>query len=140
MISRRAILASAATVPAVALAACSTTQIQNFEAQWAAAQAWIAQQVQVVTKVLPTVESIAAVAAGLFGPSYQALVTIGSGLANQVIAAIVAVINAAAPPPTPAPQAKLKAMLHGGSVASVVVGNTGPLPYAWQGVTIAVVK
>jgi len=140
-ISRRKLLGSATVVGgAAALAACTTAQVANFDAQWAAAQSWIAQQVQNITKVLPTIESIAATAAGLFGPTYQAIVAAGTAVANTIVQTIVNVVNAAAPPATPAASLKFKKMLSGVAVAQVTVGTTPPLPFALGGVPITVVK
>ena len=139
-ISRRNLLTGIAPGALLAVAGCTATQVANFDAQWAAAQAWIAQQVQNITKVLPTIESIAATAAGLFGPTYQALVAAGSALANTIVSTITAVIKAAAPPATPAAAAKFRAMLRGAAVRQVTIGTTPPLPFALTGVPIAVVR
>jgi hypothetical protein len=49
----------------------------------------ITNVVQAVANYAPQVESIAAVAAGLFGPTYAAIVTAGSAAVNAVIAALV---------------------------------------------------
>jgi len=139
-LSRRKLLSGIAPGALIVVAGCSTAQIADFTTQWAAAQAWIAQQVQSITNVLPTIESIAATAAGLFGPTYEALVAAGSALANTVVATITAVINAAAPPATPAASSKYKAMFRGAGVPQVSIGKTGPLPYAPGGVPISVVR
>lgn len=139
-VSRRKLLSGMAPGALLVVAGCTTAQVATFQADWASAQAWIAQQVQKVTGVLPTVESILETAAGLFGPTYQALVTAGSALANQIVATITAVINAAAPPATPAASSKYRAMLRGSAVATVTVGTTPPLPYALSGVSISVVR
>lgn len=140
-ISRRNLLAAAAPA-ALALAGCTATQVANFDAQWAAAQAWIAQQVQNLTKVLPTIESIASIAAGLFGPTYQAIVAAGSALANQIVSTIANVITAASPPvaPTPAASRKYGAMMHGAPMRTAIVGTTPPLPFALSGVAVMVVR
>jgi hypothetical protein len=140
MLNRRTLLAGVAIAP---LSACTVAQVANFDQQWATAQVWIAQQVQLVAKVLPTAESVAAVAAGLFGPQYQAIVVAGSAIANQVVAAILAVINAAAPPPpvagpaTPPPASGRLGLPRFGSGPPAIIGNTGPLPWSLAGANVA---
>lgn len=77
---------------AAALAACAsttnpTTGVVTYGLDPAVIAA-ITSVVQAVANYAPTVESIAATAAGLFGPGYAAIVTAGSAAVNAVIAAL----------------------------------------------------
>lgn len=106
-ISRRSLLTSAALLGAVAVAGCSTAQITAFETQWASVASQIQQAVGVAAQYIPTIESIAATAASLFGPQYAALVTAGSAAFNAIVQTLINVVGALTPPA----QAKLGARL-----------------------------
>jgi hypothetical protein len=128
MLSRRKVLlATAAGGGALALAACSTAQIQQAQADWATLVGEIQAAVAAGAKYVPTIESIAATAASLFGPTYTAIVVAGSAALNQVIAVLENVVNNLTPPAS----ARLKAKLKGTSLSAPVVIGTTP-----QGVTV----
>lgn len=122
VVSRRSLLAGAALLGAgVALAGCSTTQIASFETAWASVAGTIQQAVAQASTYIPTIESIAATAAGLFGPSYATLVTIGSAAFNQIVAALTNVVNSLSPPAS----SRLMARLAASSASSpVYIGVT----------------
>jgi hypothetical protein len=110
MITRRKLLTTTALgATALAVAGCSTDQITAFETQWATIAGQIQTAVSVAVKYIPTVESIAATAASLFGPQYVALVTAGSAAFNQVVQALVSVVANLAPPASARLMARLRA-------------------------------
>jgi hypothetical protein len=99
MINRRSFLMSTALLGAGALAGCTTSQIAALQQQWANVAGSIQSTVANVARYIPTIESIAQVAASIAGPGYATVVTAASALFNQIVAALTAVVGAAAPPP-----------------------------------------
>ena len=88
-VSRRNLLGTGSVfVIGAVIAGCSTVQQNPTTGTYGlspAVIAYIANAVQLASKYAPAVESIAAVAASLFGAQYSALVTLGSTAINQVI-------------------------------------------------------
>jgi translation elongation factor EF-4 len=133
MISRRKLLSTSmlAGGGALALAACSTVQLQNFQAEWDKIVSQVQQDVAaavVLAKIglsyVPTVESVAATVAAILGPQWQAAVAAGTIVANQIAQIVQALINAATSNPPPA-QARLRTALKGSSLyAPVYIGQT----------------
>jgi hypothetical protein len=141
MINRRTLLAGIAPGAALGLAACAngtlpvsispTGQITvNLPS---AVNDAIAQAVATVAKYLPTAETIASAAAGLFGPTYASIVTVGSAALNQLIAFLQSVVTTA-----PAASKKLMATLLKGTSpwAPATLAVSKPLQFAPRGVTI----
>jgi len=94
-INRRFLLSGAALAgAAIALGACSSQQVATFEADWGAVEDALQSAVAQAAKYVPTVESIVATAASLFGPQYTALVQIGTAAFNQVVTALTNVVGA----------------------------------------------
>lgn len=123
VMSRRSLLAGAAMLGAgVALAGCSTAQVASFETAWATVAGTIQQAVATASAYIPTIESIAETAAGLFGPAYASLVTIGSAAFNQIIAALTNVVNNLSPPAS----SRLNARLASSSASAPVYIGTTP--------------
>jgi len=119
--TRRALLAGASLGAVVAVAGCTTAQISTFEAQWTSIVDAVQAAVAAAAKYIPTVETIAATAASLFGPAWQAAVAAGTVVVNQIVATLTNVVNNLSPPA----QARLQARLRGSSVSSpIVVGVT----------------
>lgn len=95
MISRRALLSTAAAgLPAIGLAACASTTTNGVTTYGFSQQVitYITDAVQAVANYAPSIESIAATAAGLFGPAYAAAVTIGSTAINTLISTLQSII------------------------------------------------
>lgn len=110
MITRRKLLTTTALgATALAVVGCSTAQITAFETQWASVASLVQQAVSTAAQYIPTIESIAATAASLFGPQYVTLVTAGSAAFNQIVAALVNVVNNLAPPASARLMARLRA-------------------------------
>jgi hypothetical protein len=128
MLSRRSLLISAApAAAALALAGCTTAQVQQFETQWSTIVGEIQTAVAAAAKYVPTVESIAETAASLFGPEYVTAVTAGSAAFNAIVATLVNVVNNLTPPAS----ARLHARLRASSPSAAVLIGTTP-----QGVTV----
>ncbi len=92
-VSRRHLFALGAGASVAALGGCAsitnpTTGVVTYGLDPAVISA-ITSVVQAVANYAPTVESIVATAAGLFGPTYAAIVTAGSAAVNAVIASLV---------------------------------------------------
>lgn len=93
MHTRRSLLLLAAAAPAaLALGACATTTnpttgVTTYGLD-PAVVADITNVVDAVARYAPTVESIAATAAGMFGMGYAGIVTVGSAAVNAVISAL----------------------------------------------------
>lgn len=92
-ITRRHLFFLSAGAGVLALGGCAsstnpTTGVVTYGLDPAVISA-ITSVVQAVANYAPTVESIVATAAGLFGPAYAAIVTAGSSAVNAVIAALV---------------------------------------------------
>lgn len=121
MLTRRTLLASAAPAAAVIVAGCSTAQIQQAQTDWANIVGEIQSAVAAAAKYVPTVESIAATAASLFGPQYTAIVTAGSAALNTIVATLVNVVGALTPPASAALHARLRASSPS---APVTIGTT----------------
>lgn len=97
--SRRKFLATAAVLAGgLALAACSSDQIAQAEAEWASIAGDIQSAVAVAASYIPTIESIAATAASLFGPAYVTLVQVGSAAFNQVVTVLENIVANLTPP------------------------------------------
>lgn len=110
MITRRKLLTTTALgATALAVAGCSTEQITAFETQWASVASLVQQAVSTAAQYVPTIESIAATAASLFGPQYVTLVTAGSAAFNQIVQALVNVVGNLAPPASARLMARLRA-------------------------------
>lgn len=122
MITRRKLLTTSALgATALTIAGCSTAQITAFETQWASVASLVQQAVSTAAQYVPTIESIAATAASLFGPQYVTLVTAGSAAFNQIVQALVNVVNNLAPPAS----ARLMARLRASSPnVPVTIGHT----------------
>lgn len=116
MYNRRSLLIGSVAVAALPLANCATTGLLN-----PSVVEFIKNAVATAAKYIPTVESIAATAASLFGPAYVAVVQIGSAALDQVIATLVNVVNSL---PLSAKR-NMRASLRGSSpMAPVVIGRT----------------
>lgn len=99
MMNRRTLLSGAAVlVMGASVAACSTAQIQSAETEWAAIAGKIQSAVAAGAAYIPTIESIAATAASLFGPAYVALVQVGSAAFNQIVTVLENVVTNLTPP------------------------------------------
>ena len=120
-LSRRTLLTSVAPGAVIALAGCTAAQ----QAQWATIVGQIQTAVAAAAKYIPSVESIAAEAAALFGPQYTLLVTAGSAALNQIIQVLVNVAGALTP------ASKMRARLRAASPSVPAVVGTTP-----QGVVI----
>lgn len=122
MMNRRTLLTSAALgAGAIALGACSTAQIATAQADWASIVGSIQAAVATAATYIPTVESIAETAAGLFGPTYEALVTAGSAAFNQIVATLTNVVNNL----SPVASSRLRVRLSASSpLAPIVIGVT----------------
>lgn len=120
--SRRMFLSGAALLATgIAVAGCSTTQLANAQAEWASIVGMIQSAVAVGASYVPTIESIAATAASLFGPQYAALVQIGSAAFNQIVTVlenVVAVLN------PPAKASLRRKLMSSSPAAPVLVGTT----------------
>ena len=126
MITKRKMLASAAVFAAAAsLGACAyttnpSTGVSSITLS-PSVNDFIQSAVAAAAQYIPTIESIAATAAGLFGPTYAAIVQAGSSALNAVVAALVGVV-AALPP---AASTALRQRLRASSPRSpVVIGTT----------------
>lgn len=136
VLSRRGFLSSGAVLAGgLALAGCSTAQIASFETQWATVAGQIQQAVaaglSAAQAYIPTIESIAETAAGLFGPTYAAIVTAGSAAFNQIVATLTNVVANLAPPAS----ARLSARLSASSPAvpvTIGVTSTGVRVSGWK--------
>lgn len=124
--NRRAFLSGAAMLAGgIALAGCSTTQIASAESAWNAAIQTIQTAVSTASQYVPTVESIAETAAGLFGPTYEAIVTAGVSALNAVVAELTGAVSALTPPAASAMRARLRAVAPGVPVFIGVAPKTG---------------
>lgn len=122
VMNRRALLSGAAMLGVgLAVAGCSTDQIAQIESTWANVAGLIQQAVAKAASYVPTIESVAATAASLFGPVYVTAVTVGSALFNQIVATLVNVVNQLSPPASAAFHARLRAS---SPVAPVAIGVT----------------
>jgi hypothetical protein len=128
MITRRSLLMSSALIGAGALAGCTTAQIGT---GWTSIAGLIQQAVAAAGTYVPTIESVIATAASLFGPGYAAIVTAASAAFNQVVAVLTNVVAA-----LPAPAlARLGARLRGSSPQlRVTIGrtSTGVVVHGWK--------
>ena len=110
VINRRSLLSGVALGGiGLAVAGCSTTQLASAEAQWASVVGAIQSAVAGAATYIPTIESIAATAASLFGPQYSALVQIGSAAFNQIVATLTNVVSNLTPPAAARLGARLRA-------------------------------
>lgn len=99
ILNRRALLSGAAVAGlGVALAGCTAAQIQSAQAAWASVAGQIQSTVATAAQYVPTIESIASVAASLFGPQYAVLVQVGSAAFNQIVATLTSVVSNLTPP------------------------------------------
>ena len=121
-LTRRTLLATVAPAAvALAVAGCSTTQIAGFETAWAAIVSEVQAGVAAAANYIPTIESVAATAASLFGPAWEAAVAAGSIVVNQIIATLVNVVGALTPPASHALRVRLRASSLN---TPVVIGTT----------------
>lgn len=119
--NRRAFLTSTAFVGAAAVTGCTTAQITSLQAGWASVVGQIQQAVANAAAYIPTIESIAATAASLFGPQYSALVQVGTAAFNQIVATLVNVVASLTPPAA----ARLAVKLSASSPQTpVIIGTT----------------
>ena len=92
-ISRRHLFSLGAGAGVFALAGCASTTNPTTGVVTYGLDPAVIQEIQNVVKAVanytPIIESIVATAAGLFGPTYAAIVTAGSAAVNAVIAALV---------------------------------------------------
>ena len=121
-LSRRTLLISIAPGAALAVAGCSTAQIAQYQADWATIVGDIQAGVAAAASYVPTVETIAAEAAALFGPQYTAIVTAGSAALNQIIAVLINVANNLTPPAA----SRMRARLRSSSLGSPITIGTSP--------------
>lgn len=121
MLTRRTLLASAAPAMAIAAAGCTTAQVTAFQNQWNTVVTQIQSLVAQAASYVPTVETIAAEAAALFGPTYESMVTVGSAALNTIVQTLTNVVTALTPPA----QATLRARLRASSpMKAVNIGTT----------------
>jgi hypothetical protein len=126
VVSRRSLLAGGAMLGAgVALAGCSTAQIQQAVSDWNNVVTVIQNAVSTGAAYIPTVETIAAEAASLFGPAYEAIVVAGSTALNQVIADLEGAVNGLSPAASVALHTKLRASSPGAPIAIGVAPKSG---------------
>lgn len=110
MMNRRSLLSGAALgAVGLAVAGCSTDQIASFETAWATVAGQIQSAVSTAAAYIPTIESIAATAASLFGPGYAALVQAGSAAFNAIVQTLINVVANLSPPASARLSAKLRA-------------------------------
>ena len=131
MITRRSLLTSAALLGGAALAGCSTAQIANVQATWASVAGQIQAAVANASTYVPTVESIIATAASLFGPQYAVIVAAGTAAFNQIVATLVNVVANLSPPAA----ARLGVRLRASSPqVPVTIGKTpaGVVIHGWR--------
>ena len=131
MITRRSLLVSTALFSGAALAGCSTAQIANVQATWAAVAGQIQSAVAVASTYVPTVESIIATAASLFGPQYAVIVAAGTAAFNQIVATLVNVVSNL----SPAASVRLGVRLRASSPqVPVTIGKTpaGIVIHGWR--------
>ena len=127
MLTRRSLLASAAPVAVLAVAGCTTAQVTQFQTEWTTVVGAIQNAVATAAQYVPTIESIAATAASLFGPAYTTAVQVGSAAFNTIVATLVNIVNNLTPPASARLHARLKASAPS---AAVLIGTTP------QGVTV----
>ena len=127
-VSRRHLLATAAAVVAVgsAVAGCATNATTGQPELNPAVIDFISNAVATAAKYLPSVESIASIAAALFGPGYATIVQIGSQAINTVISALISAVSNLTPPAQARLRAKLRATAPGLQVPIGSVRVTGP--------------
>ena len=122
-VTRRSLLSSGAVgLGALAVAGCTTNPATGqFELDPTVIDA-IQSGVAKVAQYLPTVESIVSEAVSLFGPAYAAIVQIGSGALNALIASLASIVGGLTPPAS----AALRARLRGATspATAVVIGTT----------------
>jgi hypothetical protein len=115
IIDRRAFLTSTALAGAAVVTGCTTAGVTT---AWSTIVSQIQAAVASAAQYIPTIESIAATAASIFGPQYAAIVQLGTAAFNQVVATLVNIINSVPPP-------ALMARLRASSPSSpVVIGRT----------------
>jgi hypothetical protein len=124
-INRRSLLAGAALLGGATLAGCSTAQISSAQTAWNNAVTAIQTAVSTASQYIPTVESIAEVAAGLFGPTYETIVTSGITAINAVIAELTGAITSLTPPAASAFRSRLRAVAPGVPIIVGVAPKTG---------------
>jgi hypothetical protein len=120
-ISRRNFLFSGAAVAVLpALAGCATTGSGTWGLDPRIIDL-IQKGVAFAAQYIPTVESIAATAASLFGPAYVAVVQAGSAALNQIIQVLTAAVSNL----TPAARRSMRKRLRASSPSSpVFIGTT----------------
>jgi hypothetical protein len=117
MLSRRTLLLGAAVLP---LAGCVTGPSGTWGLNPAIVD-FVQKAVAAAAQYIPTVESIAATAASLFGPAYVAIVQAGSAALNQVIAILANVVHSL----PPASRKAMRKRLRASSPSSpIVIGTT----------------
>lgn len=131
IISRRSLLTSTALLGAAALAGCTTAQIASLQTSWATVVGQIQSAVATAAQYVPTIESIAATAASLFGPQYSAIVAAGSAAFNTIVAVLTNVVANLSPPAS----ARLGARLRASSPqVPITIGKTpnGVIVHGWK--------
>ena len=126
-ITRRHLFTLGAGASVVALGGCGIFT-QTASGAYGLSQAvisFIQTAVQTVASYLPAAESIAATAASLFGPTYSAIVTIGSTAINQVVSYLQ---NLIANPPTVGGALRATGSALRAQAAAVYRGLGVPMP------------
>lgn len=122
VLNRRSLLSTVAVLAgAIALAGCSSDQIASAEASWNSVVSAIQSGVAKAAAYIPTIESIVATAASLFGPGYAAIVQVGTAAFNQVLATLVNVLNSAS---TPIVASARRRLMASSPQVPVVIGVT----------------
>jgi hypothetical protein len=134
ILTRRSLLSSVAAGSAtLALAGCATSTNPTTGAVTVGLSPAVADFIQsavaAAAKYIPTIESIAATAASLFGPAFGTAVQIGTAALNQVIAVLTNVVTSL----VPAASARLKGRLRGSSAITPVTIGTTPAGVVVQG-------
>lgn len=93
LMNRRALFMAGAGAIALVLPGCATNPTTGVWGLSPSVLDAIQKGVAFAAQYIPTVESIAATAASLFGPTYAAIVQAGSAALNQIIAALVAAVS-----------------------------------------------
>jgi hypothetical protein len=137
MLSRRSILMGAAALPLGACASVTnpTTGVVTYGLDPTVA-AFIAKAVAKVAQYAPTVESIAATAASLFGAGYGAIVTAGSAAVNTVIAALTNLVTNLPVAASARLKASVRQLATAGALHGALVGYTQPVNGKGGGVPV----
>jgi len=125
--TRRKMLGGAALIvpaAALALAGCTSAQIAVFEQDWTTFVQQVQSVVNEVQSYIPTIESVAATMAALFGPEWAATVALTSQIINEVIAAIESALGQLPASARVAVRARLRASAPGTEVTIGTIPGT----------------